>query len=313
MKQETKDHIRSCVRETLPTTTKTCIWIIKITVGVSFAMMLLKYFNILPWISRAVSPVFGIFGLPGSAALAFVSGYFVNVYSAIAVFSTLNLDVRSLTILCTMIMCSHSMILETAVIRKTGASGARIVVVRTLSAFITGLFLNWVLPGSSDFSSDMVVATEKLPFLSVLWEWLLSTLKLVVMMICIIYTLNIGQRLLSEFGIMDRISLLFRPLMKLFGLPDSTVFLWLVANIVGLGYGAAAMLDAMGRGGISHRDVLLLDSHICISHSNLEDLLLLTACGAVWWILLLTRWGMSIVLVWEHRLEMKLRGEPATT
>lgn len=311
MKQETKDHIRSCVKDTLPTTAKTCIWIIKITVGVSFAMMLLKYFSILPWISRAVSPVFGIFGLPGSAALAYVSGYFVNVYSAIAVISTLNLDARALTILCTMVLCSHSMILETAVIKKTGANGARMVIVRTLSAFITGLFLNLVLPGSSDLSSDMAVVAEKLPFLTVLWQWVLSTLKLVVMMTCIIFTLNIGQRLLTEFGIMDRISAFFRPLMKVFGLPDSTVFLWLVANIVGLGYGAAAMLDAMGRGGISHRDVLLLDTHISISHSNLEDLLLLTACGAVWWIMLLTRWGMSIVLVWEHRLEMKLRGAPA--
>ena len=42
MKQETKDRIVRCVKEVLPSTTKTCIWIIKITVAVSFAMMLLK-------------------------------------------------------------------------------------------------------------------------------------------------------------------------------------------------------------------------------------------------------------------------------
>ena len=79
MKTETKQRIVACVKEVLPSTTNTCIWIIKITVAVSFAMMLLKYFDILPWISNAVSPVFRIFGLPGSAALAYVSGYFVNV------------------------------------------------------------------------------------------------------------------------------------------------------------------------------------------------------------------------------------------
>ena len=91
------------------------------------------------------------------------------------------------------------------------------------------------------------------------------------------------------------------------GLPSNTVFLWIVANIIGLGYGAAAMLDELERGDVSRRDVLLLDTHICISHSNLEDLLLLTACGAVWWIMLLARWAMSIVLVWEQRLEFYLR------
>ena len=293
MKTETKQRIVACVKEVLPSTTKTCIWIIKITVAVSFAMMLLKYFDILPWISNAVSPVFRIFGLPGSAALAYVSGYFVNVYSCIAVMTTLELDWRALTILCTMVMCSHSMVLETAVIKKTGASGVRMVIVRTLSAFILGIVLNQILPGSSDLSTASVVAGEKLSFWLTLWQWFLSALKLVLMMVVIIYSLNILQRLLREFGAM--------------GLPSNTVFLWIVANIIGLGYGAAAMLDELVRGDVSYRDVLLLDTHICISHSNLEDLLLLTACGAVWWILLLSRWAMSILLVWEQRLEFYIK------
>ena len=308
MKQETKERLVRCIREVLPSTTKTCIWIIKITVAVSFAMMLLKYFDILPWISDAVSPVFKIFGLPGSAALAYVSGYFVNVYSAIAVMTTLDLDWRALTILCTMIMCSHSMVLETAVLRKTGASGVRMVIVRTLSALILGVVLNLILPGSADLSAAAAGTGEKLSFWMTLWEWFLSALKLVVMMVCIIYALNILQRLLREFGVMEKIARVFRPLMRVFGLPADTVFLWIVANIIGLGYGAAAMLDELERGDVSHRDVILLDTHICISHSNLEDLLLLTACGAVWWIMLLARWAMSIVLVWEQRLEFYLSG-----
>lgn len=307
MKTETKQRIVACVKEVLPSTTKTCIWIIKITVAVSFAMMLLKYFDILPWISNAVSPVFRIFGLPGSAALAYVSGYFVNVYSCIAVMTTLELDWRALTILCTMVMCSHSMVLETAVIKKTGASSVRLVIVRTLSAFILGIVLNRILPGSPDLSAAEAVAGEKLTFWLTLWQWFLSALKLVLMMIAIIYSLNILQRLLREFGIMEKIAKVFRPLMTVFGLPSNTVFLWIVANIIGLGYGAAAMLDELGRGDVSHRDVLLLDTHICISHSNLEDLLLLTACGAVWWILLLSRWAMSILLVWEQRLEFYIK------
>ena len=307
MNPETKERIVRCVKEVLPSTTKTCIWIIKITVAVSFAMMLLKYFQILPWISDAVSPVFKIFGLPGAAALAYVSGYFVNVYSCIAVMMTLELDWRALTILCTMVMCSHSMVLETAVLKKTGASGVRMVIVRTLSAFLLGIVLNLILPGSSVQDVAEAEAGERLSFWLTLWEWFLSALKLVLMMIAIIYTLNILQRLLREFGVMEKIAKVFRPLMRVFGLPANTVFLWIVANIIGLGYGAAAMLDELERGDVSRRDVLLLDTHICISHSNLEDLLLLTACGAVWWIMLLARWAMSIFLVWEQRLEFYIK------
>lgn len=303
MEETNKERFKRCVREIIPSTTKTCIWIIKITVGVSFAMMLLKYFNILPYISDFISPVFSIFGLPGSAALAFVSGYCVNVYSAIAVMTSLDLDWRAITILSTMVMAAHSMFLETPVLRKTGVSGVRMVVVRTLSAFLLGIGLNLVLPGEATLDASSAAIAERGAFMPQFWAWVVSTLKLVVMMICIIYSLNILQRVLQEFGIMDRIARVFKPLMKLFGLPEGTVFLWIVANVIGLGYGAAAILDSLSRNTLSKRDVELLDSHICISHSNLEDLILLTATGAVWWILLLSRWVMAIILVWERKLE----------
>lgn len=303
MEETNKERFKRCVREIIPSTTKTCIWIIKITVGVSFAMMLLKYFNILPYISDFISPVFSIFGLPGSTALAFVSGYCVNVYSAIAVMTSLDLDWRAITILSTMVMAAHSMFLETPVLKKTGVSGVRMVAVRTLSAFVLGVGLNLVLPGEATLDASAAAVAERGAFLPQLGAWALSTLKLVVMMICIIYALNVLQRVLQEFGTIDKIAKVFKPLMKVFGLPERTVFLWIVANVIGLGYGAAAILDSLSRNTLSERDVKLLDSHICISHSNLEDLILLSATGAVWWILLLSRWLMAIILVWEQRLE----------
>lgn len=303
----TLGRIRSSVKEVLPSSAKTCIWMIKITVGVSFAMMLLKYFNILPWISDFISPVFGLFGLPGSAALAYLSGYFVNCYSAIAVISTLEMDWRATTIIATMVLCSHSMILETAVLRKTGASAVRMVLVRTLTAFILGFILNMVLPGKAGEIVDAAARKWDIPFWTTLYDWFLSTLKLVLLMVVIIFSLNILQRLLQEFGIMAVIAGLFKPLMYVLGLPANTTFLWLVANIVGLGYGAAAMLDEIGRGSISERDVKLLDSHICVSHSNVEDLSLMTALGGLWYWMLFIRMGAALILVWEHRLEFFIR------
>ena len=305
--ETTGQRIVRCVKEVTPSSIKTCIWMIEITVGVSFAMMLLKYFNILPWISDLISPIFKYFGLPGSAALAYLSGYFVNCYSAIAVISSLEMDWRAVTIIATMVLCSHSMILETAVLRKTGASAVRMVVVRTLTALALGFILNLILPGSAEEIVDSAAQKWDIPFWTTLWQWFLSTLKLVLLMVVIIFALNILQRILSEFGIMDVIARFFRPLMYVLGLPSNTTFLWLVANIVGLGYGAAAMLDEIGRGSVSNRDVKLLDTHICVSHSNVEDLMLMTALGGIWWVMLLIRVAAAIVLVWEQRLEFYLR------
>lgn len=302
VKESHKEKIARCVKSVLPGTTKTCIWLLKITVGVSFAIMFLKYFNILPWFSNLLSPVFNGLGLPGEAALPFVTGYFVNVYAAISVAVSFDFDVRALTILSTMVLCAHNMITETAVQKKTGTSAVRIIVIRTLSAFTLAFFLNKLLPGEvmQSLAGGEMQSTE---FMVLFKEWLRSTAGVVIKMTTLIYTLAIVQKLLSEYGVIRWVSKFLKYFLAFFGLPARTSFLWIVANTLGLAYGAAVMMEEVEEGNVNGRDIDLLNTHICISHSNLEDLLLLTAMGATWYVLLLSRWFASFLLVWELRAE----------
>lgn len=299
---------RSAVVKVLPSTLKTAIWMVKITVGVSFAIMLLKYFGAIDVISDFLSPVFIYFGLPGEAALAYVSGYFVNMYSAIAVAVTLDLGSRAMTILGVMALCSHNMIVETAVQKKTGSSAVRMVLVRTLSGIILAYVLNMVLP-VQDIQVTVVSESRTGTFGQALREWLLSAGLLVPKMMAIIFILNIVQSLMAEFGIIRAVSRLLRPVMKVFGLSARCAVLWIIANTLGLAYGAAAMIEEAGNGKLEKEDVDRLNTHIGISHSNLEDLILLSSVGAVWWILLLSRWAMAIILVWGYRLEAYIRNK----
>lgn len=296
----------SSIKEILPKTLKTCLWLIRITTLVTLGVLFLEYFNILPWISRFLNPIFNLMGLPGEAALAYVSGYFVNVYSAIAVISTLNLDARSITILAVMVLCSHNMITETTVQKKTGSSAIRMVVIRTLSAFVLGFVLNLVMPESHEIISNKVIQTN-FTLLQMLETWFYKTLRLIILMSTLIFTLSIIQRLLSEFGVIKWLSKLLSPLLAIFGLPAKTSFLWIVANTLGLAYGAAVMIDETESGKITKEEVDLLNHHIAISHSNLEDVILLASVGAVVWWLLAARWAFSFVLVWELRLEIAIK------
>ncbi|MFA6326078.1 MAG: hypothetical protein WCX21_02875, partial [Bacteroidales bacterium] len=54
---------------------------------------------------------------------------------------------------------------------------------------------------------------------------------------------------------------------------------------------------------VSRRDIDLLNHHISISHSNLEDLILFSTVGGLMPWMLFSRWIMSFFLVWERRLE----------
>jgi hypothetical protein len=296
----------AAAKTAIPGASRTAWWMVRLVIIVSFGVEVLRYFGIISWLSELLSPFFEYLGLPGEASLAFISGYFVNVYTAIAVMSNLEMTTRAVTILAVMVLCAHNMIIESAVQKKCGTSLVRIFVTRTLSAFILGFVLNAILPvgfggGMPDAASDNV-ATQPV-IVDLLQKWAISTLLLIIKMVALIFGLSIMQRLLSEFGAIRLLSKLFRPLLMIFGLPARTSFLWIVANVLGLAYGAAVMIEETGAGKISKEDADLLNHHIGVSHSNLEDALLFYAAGAVFWWMLLARWAMSIVLVWERRLE----------
>jgi len=306
------ERLKKVIRQALPRAFKTIWWIFKITAIVSFVMLLLKYTGILTWIAAAVSPVFQIFGLPGDASLAYVSGYFINVYSCIAVVSTLDLTVRQITILGTMTLAAHAMVVECAVQKKTGTNITYTVILRTLGSLALGIIMNQLLPGKPEFDATAVNLSD-IPFFNIKEEfwpmfvvWFKGLVKLAVWMTVLITLLNIIQRVFYEYGIMTYISRFFSPLLTLFGLPKETSFLWIVANVVGLSYGSAAIMDEMERGKISDRSILELNTHIGISHSNLEDLMLFAAMGGQWYWMLLFRWAMVTLLVWSLRLYFKL-------
>ncbi len=306
MNKDVKERAIGAVKRVIPKAVRTSVWLIKITVGISAAILLLRYFDILPMFSKLISPAFNYVGLPGEASLAFVTGYFVNVYSAIAVIGTLNLDIRSITILSVMVLCAHNMITETAIQVKTGSSVTRIVLTRTLSAFILGYLLNLLMPGEV-MSSFAQQQHEKLQLLPMLNEWIVSTGRLVLKMIILIMSLSILQSLLAEFGIIRWLSKFLRPVLAVFGLPAKTSFLWIVANVLGLAYGGAIMMEETENGKITKRDAKILNQHIGISHSNLEDVILLGSIGGLALWMLIARWSMSFVLVWLYRFELALR------
>ena len=187
----------AAVKRCLPSTKKTALWMVKITVAVSFAIMLLGHFGVIEWISKVLSPVFIHFGLPGEAALAYVSGYFVNMYSAIAASVTLDLDPRAMTIMGVMALCSHNMIVESAVQHKTGSSTFRVVLVRTLSGIILAYLLNMILPGEAPAAGGAVQGAAVHEFGTELTDWLRNTAVLVPKMLIIIFALNILQAMSS--------------------------------------------------------------------------------------------------------------------
>lgn len=110
------------------------------------------------------------------------------------------------------------------------------------------------------------------------------------------------QQLLEEFKLVHLISKPLIPLMKLFGLPASASFLWIVGNTVGLGYGGALMVDLLKEGKLTKDETRIVNYHLSISHSLIEDTILFGTLGVNIFIILSVRIGFALVTVWTKRL-----------
>lgn len=284
----------------LPRGLKTAWWLIKITVPVSFAVMLMDYFGLLNAIAGVTSPFFQYFGLSGVSAIVLITSVFTNVYSVVAVLTMLDLPMREGIILATMCLVSHGFIIETAVMKRTGSSAIGMIFLRLVGSFAVAVILNLTMPGNFS-ASDAMVLPAPIPFNDALVNWLLNVGSTVGKIFILVNLLLIFQQILEEFGWIKILEKPLAPLMNIMGLPRSTTFSWIVGNLVGLAYGSAVMIDQVEKKRMSREDADLLNHHISLSHSQLEDpLLFLTLGYAIHW-LIWPRVIIAIAAVWLRR------------
>jgi spore maturation protein SpmB len=288
----------------LPKGMKTAWWLIKITVPVSFGVLLLDYYGLLDMMAKYTGPLFRLMGLPGVSAIVLITSIFTNVYSVVAVLTTLNLPVREGMIIGTMCLVSHGFLIETAVLKRTGSSVIRMLLLRLVSSFIIGFWLNLMIPGepATSFISPNRLHGE---FTGVLMNWLRTISSTTLKIIILVNLLLILQKIMEEFGLIKWLEKPLSPLLKLMGLPKKTTFSWIVANAIGLAYGSAIMINLVEEGKMNKQEADLLNHHIAVSHSQLEDpLLFLTLGYTIHW-LIWPRVIIAIVAVWLRRAELR--------
>jgi len=296
--------LKKSVLTALPKGMKTAWWLIKITVPVSLGVLLLDFYGALDVMAGYTGPSFRLMGLPGVSAIVLITGIFTNVYSVVAVLSTLHLPVREGMIIASMCLVSHGFLIETAVLKKTGSSVIRMLTLRLVSSFVIGFWLNKMLPGVPDINFISPNRSHG-ELAAVLANWLLAISATTLKIIVLVNLLLILQKVMEEFGLIRWLEKPLTPILKLMGLPGKTSFSWIVANAIGLAYGSAIMISLVEEGKMKRHEADLLNHHIAVSHSQLEDpLLFLTLGYPIHW-LIWPRVIIAIVAVWIRRAELK--------
>ncbi len=117
------------------------IKLIKTIVPFYIAIDLLRHTQLANIIGNLLSPLMKPFGLTGKMAIAIISGYLVNLYAAIAALVPLNPTWQQVTIVGLMTGISHNLIIEGAILHKTGTNAFFTIVFRITVSIIAGLIL----------------------------------------------------------------------------------------------------------------------------------------------------------------------------
>ncbi|MDO5664841.1 MAG: nucleoside recognition domain-containing protein [Bacteroidia bacterium] len=286
---------------------RTTIWLLKIILPISLLVRFLDYFGALTFIAQFLDPVFVHLGLPGSTAIIFITSIFLPLYAPLAIIMSMTVTLRELTILALMCQIAHNLPVESAIQSKTGTSFGMMFLLRVVLSIAVGILLNLILPKEMGMPFFEVTATETgTSVVDVLWLWLKSSAQMALLIFTIITALNVIYKLLEHYNLITKLSRAIEPILRFFGLPASTGFLWLIGYIVGLAYGGAMMIDQMNEGKVTKSDAELLNYHLAVSHSVIEDNLLFVALGvSVWWILGV-RLAVAWIVVWVRKWWMKI-------
>ena len=295
------EKIFDCFKQAVPASWKSTRWLLKLMIPISLAVTLMQHFGILAWIATWINPMFVHFGLPGESAVAFISGAAAGTYAGLAVMMSIPLTMKQASILALMIALCHALPMECAVNKKTGSSFWNMAVIRIVMALLCAFTLNLLLPeiagkyiylGAEADSSLAEVKTT----------WVLSQVKMSLMVMLIIFTLMVVQRMLEAYRLLDSLSRLLSPLMLFFGLPRHASYMWLVGNVLGISYGSAVMLELEEKGLVTKDEANDVNYHLIMNHSMLEDTIVFAATGISAILLITTRVSFALLLVWGRKL-----------
>lgn len=270
----------------------------KVIFPITLIVTILQYTPILPWVIEKISPLMGLIGLPGEAAVPLVLGNALNLYAAIGAIVSFDFTVKEVFILAMMLSFSHALFIESSVAAKVGASWWLMSGIRLGLALVTAVIINLVWSGGSEPAQyGLISSTPELYgwgeiMLQGIQTAAIATLQLAV----IVIPLMIMMQFLREKNWLTRLSNGFAPITKMLGMKKNTSMTLVAGITVGLTFGAGLMIQAVKEDGVSKRDMYLAFVFLVSCHAVIEDTLIFIPLGIPVWPLLVIRLITAMIL-----------------
>ena len=283
------------------------VWVCKIIVPVSFLAVLLQWSGWLSHLDFLLHPLMSLTNLPAAAALPIIVAMLVSFYAAIAIMVVLPFTIEQITLIALFITIAHMLIAEGLIQHRSGLNIIKATLVRISAAVLTVLVVSQFF---SDTGQSVILPASlavNTPFIEVLKGWAIDTLGLCGRVFVIIMIVMMALYSLGSLGWIKYLHQFFRPLMKVLGLSDRAVTMWIAGAGFGLIYGSAVIMEEAKKEALTKQELEHLHISIGINHSIVEETALFLVLGVnpLW--LLIPRFVTATVAVHALRAIQYLR------
>jgi hypothetical protein len=274
-------------KETLRVSVISAWLVLKLIIPLYILADLLLYYDVLKYIAFMFEPITDVLDLPKEAALGIAAGMLFNLYAGIAFLAPLDLSAYQWTILATFLGVAHSLIVESAVMKKIGISYIYSFVLRISMAFIAVipiLYMPKELFNGTVFGNEGVLKVSYTDLFDLLqnsfYNASILSLKVITLITAIIFLMSY----LKSTKMMQR-----------YQKKVNSSFSIMAGLILGITYGAGILIHESKTGNLNKVDLFYIATFLMICHSVVEDVLLFVIFGANGWIVVTIRLMMAFV------------------
>ncbi len=267
-------------------------------IPVSIIIKVLQQTGAMPYISQAFEPLMYPLGLPQEMSLVWVTAMLSNIYGGIlalsGIYANNPLSVAQMTVLTTLILFAHTLLIEIPICKKAGTKILPIFLIRVVGGYLFALILNLIYSSFNLYQTIIELPALSSENLS-LTDWAIGEIKKYITIALIVMALIHILDILERIKVITLINKLLYPVIKLLGISEKVMPLTLVGMTLGLAYGGGLIVAESKEKNIPKKDIFLSLALLSLFHSIIEDSLLMIALGASWTGVFLFRFIVSIL------------------
>lgn len=254
----------------------------KIIFPITLLVTVLAHTRVIDWLVYLITPLMGIFGLPGEAAIPLVLGNLLNVYAGIGAILSLEFTVKEVFILAVMLSFSHNLLIESGVVMKAGVRIWIMLAVRLGLASVSAILINLIWNGGGEIAQYGLIATESVPPVgwgAILLDGLLKATNGVIQLAIIVIPLMIVIQIIKDLNWLRTFSRWMAPVTRILGMKENTSLALMSGLAFGLAFGSGVLLQAIKEDGVSKKDATIVFIFLVACHAVVEDTLIFVPLG----------------------------------